>query len=388
MCVLFGAAALLRLLLLCVGVYQDQTLKLKYTDVDYQVFTDAARFITQGESPYRRSTFRYTPLLALLLVPNVYLSLLFGKLLFGFCDLLSGLLMFRLLVLRGASHGSACVSCGLWLLNPLPMAVSTRGNAESVLAVLVLSTLLCLQLRKHTTAALLFGLSVHMKIYPVTYALPIALALTAAPARGRGVLLRFFSPALLRFAAVSAAVFLSLGLIFYCRYGWEFLQEAYLYHLTRRDLRHNFSPFFYLQYVCAERCWSSGLLPLLLLPQLLLLLLASAAFSSDLPFCCFLHTAVFVSFNRVCTSQYFLWYLCLLPVVLPRLRLRLGRGLLLLLLWLLLQGLWLAPAYLLEFQGWNSFSWIWAASLLFLLTNTFILAQIIQHYRPHDRKAD
>lgn len=172
--------------------------------------------VLQGESPYRRSTFRYTPLLALLLLPNVYLSLHFGKLLFVFCDLLSGLLMFRLLVLRGASHGSACVSCGLWLLNPLPIAVSTRGNAESVLAVLVLSTLLCLQLQKHTAAALMFGLSVHMKIYPVTYALPIALALMAAPARGRGVLRRFFSPPMLRFAAVSAAVFLGLGLIFHC----------------------------------------------------------------------------------------------------------------------------------------------------------------------------
>lgn len=46
-CGMFSAAVLIRLVLLCFGVYQDQNLQLKYTDVDYHVFTDASRFITQ-----------------------------------------------------------------------------------------------------------------------------------------------------------------------------------------------------------------------------------------------------------------------------------------------------------------------------------------------------
>jgi len=46
-CAMFSAAVLIRLVLLCVCVYQDQNLQLKYTDVDYHVFTDASRFITQ-----------------------------------------------------------------------------------------------------------------------------------------------------------------------------------------------------------------------------------------------------------------------------------------------------------------------------------------------------
>lgn len=78
-----------RVVLLIYGDLQDRLSTVKYTDIDYKVFTDAAAFIVQGLSPYLRSTYRYSPLLAWTLLPNILVHPAWGKVLFCAADILA-----------------------------------------------------------------------------------------------------------------------------------------------------------------------------------------------------------------------------------------------------------------------------------------------------------
>ena len=49
---------LLRLILIAYGQHQDEIMEVLYTDVDYKVFTEAARHVYDGGSPYERHTYR------------------------------------------------------------------------------------------------------------------------------------------------------------------------------------------------------------------------------------------------------------------------------------------------------------------------------------------
>jgi len=149
-------------------------------------------------SPYTRETYRYTPLLALLLTPNGWLHPSFGKYLFSLCDILNGILIYQLLKteilprtssLKPSSSGGmdidrlATLLSAVHLLNPLVFSISTRGSSEALLSLFVLSTLYAALKEKWDLCATFLGLSTHWKIYPLIYGVS---CLGAVSGRGIG----------------------------------------------------------------------------------------------------------------------------------------------------------------------------------------------------------
>lgn len=236
---------------------------------------------------------------------------------------------------------------------------------------------------------------------------------------------RLFSMRRIMFGLVSGTVFLFCTGLFFYLYRWEFLHEALLYHLTRTDPRHNFSIYFYHVYLHSEHAFSTMEKLISFLPQFVVQLVLMFCFAQDLPFCLFLQTVAFVAFNKVIikldchkiyvyniygsnfkklmtvalrifsesnfyrccslqviTAQYFVWFFCLLPLILPWTKMKLKwEGLCCILVWIGAQAHWLFWGYMLEFRGKNVFIQLWLASILFLAANTFILAMIIRQHK-------
>lgn len=78
--------------------------------------------------------------------------------------------------------------------------------------------------------------------------------------------------------------------------------------------------------------------------------------------------------------QYFLWYLPLLPLLIPQLSISSIRAASLLLVWVGTQALWLAEAYKLEFLGADVFYGLWARSLVYVAGGAWVLGGIMSGY--------
>ncbi|XP_022136205.1 GPI mannosyltransferase 1 [Momordica charantia] len=406
-------SAIFRLVLILYGEWQDAHMEVRYTDVDYIVFSDAASLMASGKSPYLRSTYRYSPLLAFLLIPNSIIHRCWGKLLFSASDLLVGIFIRTILKKRGVPENLSIGSVMVWLFNPFTFTIGTRGNCEPLVCAMVLKILLCLMNGQLLQAAFWYGLVVHFRIYPIIYALPILLILDqnlfksgltpiiqkwsqcdqkAHQSDLRSRLAHIFSPwFLLRstmtkervlFGLISGSVFIFYTALFYYLYGWEFLHEALLYHLTRTDPRHNFSIYFYHIYLHHEHEFSVVEKLISFLPQLVVQLVLVLSFAQDLPFCWFAQTVAFVAFNKVITAQYFVWFFCLLPLILPWNKMKVKwKGVFSVSIWTGAQLHWLMWGYLLEFKGKNVLIQLWMASILFLAANTAVLSLIIHQHR-------
>ncbi|KAK4469540.1 hypothetical protein MN116_007082 [Schistosoma mekongi] len=530
----FILAIILRVLLVVFSVWQDTVRwpdgQLRFTDVDYDVFSDAAQALVAGKNIYvDRPTYRYSPLIAILLAPgyllfsddsysvtnkkeaNVSSNLsgiliepysrslkdttnipdvahLWGKLIFIMADIICGYVQYKIIqdkqllesvpdpnpnnqrkeiiqnsISLNANQFALCLVAFGWLFNPVTAVVSVRGNADALQSCFVLACLWCIMKQYLVPAGLLYGLCIHLRIYPIIYAPSIYLwlmvnsrngnnskknktsmhqskstfsILTKLPNRNH---LLFGISCLLSLVALTGLCYLYFG-------GMLFLQQAYFYHLTRLDFKHNFAPHFLSVYLLSGQKWiaerqtmpvydlrqwfnnawkdlstlitywsgtaSSGYSYLVwnlfttyisspeflhrlfnaisIMPCVILIPCLSFKLYSNMSLCWFVLTYVFVTFNKVCTSQYFLWSLCLLPIALADIRLPpditpYNAVVQNLLLWFGSQGIWLASAYALEMctlRGafLNHIIWIivWIASLNFFACNIFILFHLIR----------
>eukprot|EP00850_Spirogloea_muscicola_P024925 SM001786S03429 [mRNA] locus=s1786:220:1733:- [translate_table: standard] len=290
--------------------------------------------------------------------------------------------------LRGCPPRAAAAAAASWLLNPVVVAVSTRGNCEGLAAVLVLEVLLCLMQGRVVHAALWYGSAVHLRLYPIIYALPILLVLRSpdyprplSSVTGGGAQ----RPAI-SFALVSGAAFVALGSLSLVACGSDYLREAWLYHITRADHRHNFSIYFYSIYLGTAGGAPPPLAARLaaFLPQAAVQAVAAARLAPDLPFCMLVQTATFVAFNKVITAQYFVWVFALLPLALPASAMPRPAAAALLVGWAAAQAHWLGWAYALEFEGRPVLLPLWAASLLFFAASVAAIVALVatQHLRP------
>lgn len=407
---------LIRILLIIYGEIQDSVSEVPYTDIDYKVVTDGARYVTNDESPFLRHTYRYTPLLAYLLVPNILLHKCIGKIIFSIGDILVAVLLYKIIIDEYTAvfeHNSSAVmnrlkhqqkvfkkklilrlpdkyvlnakyGALLWLYNPLTMVIATRGNGDSLTSLLVLVTLWLLlkpldSQIQYFIAGLVHGLAIHFRIYPLVFSLSMFLYAGRTNPRIWNINLKQIYLVFGTLLSLTA-----LTVYFYGLYGTKFIYESYIYHLVRKDTRHNFSLFFYMQYLNADQPVTIFEKMLTFVPQLIILILSSFHFGTNrktLPFSIFIQAFIMVTFNSVLTSQYFVWFLSILPLCWKNFsKLKIRSVCSYTLLWFLTQAAWLGPAYLLEFKGWNTFNLLWVQGIMFFASNIFILERLITNF--------
>jgi len=76
-------SAIFCVILIIYGELQDSYMKVKYTDADYIVISNASSLVASGHSPYYRTDYRHSPFFAFLLLPNEFFHRSWGKFIFS-----------------------------------------------------------------------------------------------------------------------------------------------------------------------------------------------------------------------------------------------------------------------------------------------------------------
>lgn len=383
----------IRIILIAYSEIHDKLSNVKYTDIDYKVFTDAARLVYNGTSPFDQPTYRYTPLLAMLLTPNIFFHPAWGKFLFSLFDIFIGMFIYNLILAKHFNKTVAEKCSFLWLYNPLCIIISTRGNSDSLSSFLVLLTLYLFQKEyNYLLVGFFHALSIHIRIYPIIFSLAMYLSISDYRSVSKhNNIYKLLKPnwKQLRLASSCLVTLILIYTLFFYFYGTKFLDESLLYHLKRTDIRHNFSLYFYLQYLsCTFNSVPLWQTLIINLPKIVLLIVFSFRYGArkHLEFCLLCLSMIFVAYNSVLTTQYFIWILSLLTLCLPQLQFTNQQLVTVVSIWVSSLSSWLLPAYLLEFKGKNTFIYIWIQGIAFFCANMALLARAVRSYKGNQLK--
>ena len=344
-----------------------------YTDVDYYVIRDAALSIRHGGSPYVRETYRYTPFIAMLFAQCMRLGIS-PKMLFVAADTLTALVLAR------CSRTRRLQTAAFWLLNPLQIVISSRGNFDSLTTLAIAGVLLAHRRRRPVLLGFLLGFAVHFRIYPIIYAIPFLLETrTWSPSPMPRTFLGFTATQY-AYAFTCFFSFLGFSLLAYWLYGMEYLDNAMLYHATRSDHRHNLSLYWYQLYfhgflqhtttffTAFYKCmaFASTTLPFVLAIVSTYRLFGAKCKFKDVSLWLWALTVSFIAFNKVYTVQYFSWWMVFVPTAqLSRFGWR--RIIRFLLLWAAALCAWMYFAYKLEFGGENTYMRVFFCNILLFI---------------------
>ena len=401
------AGTILRVVMVLYSMYHDKHFRVKYTDIDYMIITDGAAEMVHGGTPFDRATFRYTPLLSALMVPNVLWWHDAGKVFFAMCDIGAAFYCYKVLI-HFATKESAKFAVSMFILfNPIVINVSTRGNSDMVVTFMSLAALACFVERQYNRSALWLGFAIHFKIYPIIYVSTLVFAIIQqkfqqTPGRGMTTVRRILSatiksvPLIVRCAILVVVAFAVPTYLCYKWYGFRYLDDALLYHFRREDHRHNMSPYWLLMYLNMGRSalgvgenYSAGLFAFI--PQFSILLYVSYRLRHNIAHACCVQTVLFIAFNKVCTVQYFVWFMPFLTFLFAKPKnggfaTSVWKGILALFVWGLTIPVWVLAAFQVEVLGHNEYVALWGASCLFFVA-TVVLAGWLGRQALHQQRS-
>jgi phosphatidylinositol glycan class M len=129
-------------------------------DIDYWIFTDAAKYVSEGRSPYDRHTYRYSPLVAYMFLPNIWWFWEFSRylLLFFWTSLLIDRMYTYLTMDPLSNRTRALVAICCTPITLIMGHIAFRGSVDVVVNVLIFQMLIYLKRGNYDWAAIFYGI--------------------------------------------------------------------------------------------------------------------------------------------------------------------------------------------------------------------------------------